>query len=107
MSLLKTASIGIFSATAFCAWSRAPTSPCSSPAWHMKTRVASKSMPLWLKTRASSIVSAVPLPSSLTPGAKLSSGALGSAGGGAGASGSRAAPLAFAAPWPPGRATVS
>ena len=45
-------------------------------------------MPLWLNTRASSIVSAVPLPSSLTPGAKLSSGALGSAGGGSAASGS-------------------
>ena len=70
----------------------------------MKTSVASKSMPLWLKTRASSIVSAVPLPSSLTPGARLSSGAFGSAGAAVRASGSRgAAPPALAAPWPPGR----
>src|SRR5438128_1651482 len=56
----------------------------------MKTNVASKSMPLWLKTRANSMVNAVPLPSSFTPGARLSSGALGSAGAAVRASGSAA-----------------
>src|ERR1051325_18145 len=55
----------------------------------MNTSVASKSIPLWLNTRASSMVNAVPLPSSLTPGAGLSSGALGSAGAGGGGAGAR------------------
>ena len=35
----------------------------------MNTSVASKSIPLSAKTRASSITSTVPLPSSLAPGA--------------------------------------
>ncbi len=44
----------------------------------MNTSVASNSRPLWLNTRASSIVSAMPLPSSLTPAAAVV-GASGSA----------------------------
>ena len=62
----------IFSAWARCACSLAPTRPSSSPTKQMKTSVASNSIPLWPNTRASSIVSAVPLPSSSTPGAGLS-----------------------------------
>ena len=46
--------------------------PCSSPAKAMNTSVASKSIRLCANTRASSIVSTVPLPSSLAPGAGLS-----------------------------------
>jgi hypothetical protein len=69
MSLLSTASMRRLSARAFCACSRAPTSPCSSPASAMKTSVASTSSPLWANTRASSSTTAVPLPSSFAPGA--------------------------------------
>jgi len=47
----------------------APSNPCSSPATHAKTIVASN----WylLMTRASSMTNAVPLASSLAPGAGL------------------------------------
>ena len=46
---------------------RAPTNPCSSPANATNTSEASNSY--WLSTRAHSRAQAVPLPSSLTPGA--------------------------------------
>ena len=69
----------------------------------MNTSVASNSMPLWLKMRASSIVSAVPLPSSLTPGAGRSFGLFGSGG----VTGSRRTPAAFELPCPPGTVVVS
>jgi hypothetical protein len=71
MSLLNQAWIGVLSSFAFFACAPAPTSPCSSPATVMKTSVASNSMPLSAKTRASSIDSTVPLPSSLAPGATM------------------------------------
>ena len=70
----------------------------------MNTSVASNSMPLWLKTRASSIVSAVPLPSSLTPGAGRSFGLFGSGG----VTGSAAhAARRSRSPCPPGTVVVS
>ncbi len=79
MSLFSTASMTYFSWTAFWACIWAPMRPCSSPARAMKTSVASKSIPLSPNTRASSITSAVPLPSSFTPGAVLSTGGAGAA----------------------------
>src|SRR5947207_2374713 len=60
MSLLNQAWIGRFCALAALAWAAAPISPCSSPATVTNTRVASNSIPLSAKTRASSIDSTVP-----------------------------------------------
>ena len=72
MSLLNQAWIGIVLALAFFACAPDPMSPCSSPATVMNTSVASNSMPLSANTRASSIDSTVPLPSSFAPGASMS-----------------------------------
>jgi hypothetical protein len=60
----------------------------------MNTSVASKSMPLSANTRASSMVSTVPLPSSFAPG----EGSSGSNAGGRTAPGS----LRLRSSWPPG-----
>ena len=59
MSLLNQAWIGMFSAFAFFACAAEPINPCSSPATAMNTSVASNSIPLSAKTRASSIDSTV------------------------------------------------
>ena len=67
MSLLKTASMGTLAFLRSSACTLEPTRPCSSPAQAMNTSVASNWMPLSANARASSIVSTVPLPSSLAP----------------------------------------
>ena len=72
MSFEIIASTTTFSAAMRCACAAEPIRPCSSPAQQMNTSVASNSRPLSAKTRASSIVSTVPLPSSLAPGASTS-----------------------------------
>ena len=70
--------------------------PLLFPATVMKTSVASNSMPLSAKTRASSIDSTVPLPSSLAPGATMFGSRAGRAAG--------RAPAARRAPAAPRRA---
>src|SRR4030095_2749753 len=73
------------------------------PRRHRNTSVASNSIPLFANTRASSIVSAVPLPSSLAPGAGFSSVAGSNVGGAPPGSAGAAAP-ARCPPRPPARA---
>jgi hypothetical protein len=67
MSLLSAASMFQASLFAIFAKCRLPSSPCSSPATVRKMIVAENLC--LLKTRAHSRLTAVPLPSSLAPGA--------------------------------------
>ena len=67
MSLLRTPSMFQFCSRAICAKCLAPSSPCSSPATVRKISVAGNLY--LLRTRAHSRLTAVPLASSLAPGA--------------------------------------
>ena len=96
MSLLKFASTTPFALRSAVACAIEPISPCSSPAHVTNTSVASNSIPLSANTRASSIVSDVPLPSSFAPGASALSLIVGRTNGAFGAPGAAPAAVAVA-----------